>query len=36
MHRLLRFSSLFLPALAIASFLGHFKGVSPFGFSSGN
>lgn len=36
MHRLLRFSSLMLPALAIASFLGHYKGMSPLGFSSGN
>jgi hypothetical protein len=37
MHRLMRFSSYVLPALAIASFLGHFKGgASIAGFSSGN
>lgn len=37
MHRFMRFSSYVLPALAIASFLGHFKGgASIAGFSSGN
>jgi hypothetical protein len=37
MHRLWLLSSCVLPALAIASFLGHFKGgVSIYGFSSGN
>jgi len=36
MHRFWRLSSYILPALAIASFLGHYKGMSPLGFSSGN
>jgi len=35
MHRLWLLSRYVLPALAIASFVGHLK-ASPFGFSSGN
>ena len=35
MHKLWMLSRFILPALAIASFVGHLK-ASPLGFSSGN